>query len=153
MLLFAVHAFFAASAYETLHHFVTDYKVHPILVNFTAALIPVSVASDMLGTLLAKPTLRHTGGWTLCFAALITPLTSAAGWLFWMPDDNGVVGMAIHKWLGTSLAVLVIGLAVWRWWFFKNDRGPSAIYLLVALAIVAGVIVQGHFGGQQTFSM
>jgi hypothetical protein len=31
----------ADSVYETLHQFVSAYKVHPILVNFTAALIPV----------------------------------------------------------------------------------------------------------------
>ena len=47
MLAFALHPILAASVYETLHQFVSAYKVHPILVNFTAALIPVSVASAM----------------------------------------------------------------------------------------------------------
>ena len=80
----------AASVYETLHQFVSAYKVHPILVNFTAALVPVSVGSDVLGWVFGKQSLRDTGWWTLCFAAVITPFTAIAGWLFWMKDDVGV---------------------------------------------------------------
>jgi uncharacterized membrane protein len=53
-------------------------------VGVSAAPIPVSVASDILGRIFGKQTLRDTGWWTLCFAAVITPLTAIAGWLFWM---------------------------------------------------------------------
>jgi uncharacterized membrane protein len=141
----------AASVYETLHQFVSAYKVHPILVNFTAALVPVSAGSDILGWVFGKQTLRDTGWWTLCFAAVITPFTAIAGWLFWMDGDVGVPGMTIHKWLGTSLAVLLVGLVLWRWWFFKSNRRPSVFYLLVALAVIGAVVYQGHLGGDQSF--
>src|SRR4051812_9647620 len=70
---------YAASVYETLHEFVSAYKLHPILVNFTAALVPVSVGSDILGRIFGKQTLRDTGWWTCCFAAVITPFTAIAG--------------------------------------------------------------------------
>jgi hypothetical protein len=59
VLLLTAQLVLAASAAESLRQFVTAYKVHPILVNFTAALIPVSVVSDILGRILAKETLRH----------------------------------------------------------------------------------------------
>ncbi len=146
-----LHPIFVASIYGVLHQFVSSYKIHPILVNFTAALIPVSLGSDILGKVFGKPTLRDTGWWTMCFAACITPFTAIAGWLFWMKDDVGVTNMTIHKWLGTSAAVLLIGIVLWRWWFFKNDRWPSIPYLLVGLAIVGAVIYQGHLGGDQSF--
>ncbi|HZL33823.1 MAG TPA: DUF2231 domain-containing protein [Tepidisphaeraceae bacterium] len=146
-----LHPVFVATIYDAMHQFVSSYKVHPILVNFTAALIPVSVGSDILGRVLRKPTLRDTGWWTMCFAACITPFTAIAGWLFWMKDDVGVTNMTIHKWLGTSAAVLLIGLVLWRWWFFKSDRWPSILYLLIGLAIVGAVIYQGHLGGEQSF--
>jgi uncharacterized membrane protein len=145
------HLLAAASVYETLHQFVSVYKVHPILVNFTAALIPISVGSDVLGWVFRKQSLRDTGWWTLCFAAVITPFTAVAGWLFWTEMDVGVPGMTIHKWLGTSLAVLLVGLVLWRWWFFKGDRRPSVFYLLVALAVVGALVYQGHLGGDQSF--
>ena len=143
----------AASVYETLHQFVSALKVHPILVNFTAALIPVSVGSDILARVFGKQTLSDTGWWTLCFAAIITPFTAVTGWLFWMKYDDGVPGMTIHKWLGTGLAVLIVGLVLWRWWFFKRSSRPSVFYLLVALAVVGAVVYQGHLGGDQSFSM
>jgi uncharacterized membrane protein len=72
--------------------------LHPILVNFTAALLPVSLLSDLLGRLLKRDTLLHAGWWTLLFAAAVTPLTALAGWL-WLRDmpemDHGE--MALHK--------------------------------------------------------
>ena len=146
-----LHPALVASVYGALHHFVSDYKVHPILVNFTAALIPVSVGSDILAKALRKQTLRDTGWWTMCFAACITPFTACAGWLFWMDDDNGATNMTIHKWLGTSAAVLLIGFVLWRWWFFKRDLWPNILYLLVGLVIVGAVVYQGHLGGEQSF--
>jgi uncharacterized membrane protein len=152
MFAFAAHSILAALTYEEMHEFVDSYKVHPILVNFTAALIPISVLSDLLGRLFGRQTLRDTGWWTLCFAAVITPFTATAGWLWWMPDDSKAAGMITHKWLGTSLAVLLIGLAGWRWWFFKSDRWPNFLYLLVALAVVGAVVYQGYLGGEHTFA-
>jgi uncharacterized membrane protein len=135
-----------------LKHFVDQYKLHPILVNFTAALIPVSVGSDFLSRLFRRETLRSTGWWTLLYATIITPFTSVAGWLFWMPDDNGVTGMAIHKWLGTSIPVLLLGLFIWRAYIYRRGRWPEASYLIVGFLMVAVVTYQGHLGGNQVFS-
>ena len=59
--------------------------------------------------------------------------------------------MTIHKWIGTSLAVLLVGLALWRWWFFKSNRRPSVFYLLVTLAVVGALVYQGHLGGDESF--
>ena len=89
------------------------------------------------------------GGETKC------PPASVAERLFGkdLAEDVAEEGLAIHKWLGSSLTVLLVGLALWRWWIFKRDRCPSMFYLLVALAAVAALIYQGHLGGAQSFAM
>jgi uncharacterized membrane protein len=152
MFSFTAHSIFVVVG-DGIRNFVIHYKVHPILVNFTAALIPVSLMSDILGWKLAKASLRDTGWWTLCFAAIITPATALSGWLFWMDDDDGVAGMTIHRWLGTALIVVVLVLAGWRWSYFKDNRWPSVLYFLGTLALVAALVYQGHLGGEQSFSM
>jgi uncharacterized membrane protein len=141
----------AANAINALKTFVSDYKIHPILVNFTAALIPVSVGADIFARILKKESLRATAWWTLVIAACITPFTAIAGWLFWMKDDVGVTGMTIHKWLGTSLAILLVGLVLWRWWSYRKVAWPSVLYLCAGIVVMGALAYQGHLGGDQSF--
>lgn len=140
------------SALAAAKSLVMQYKIHPILVNFTAALVPVSLFSDLLARATGKKTFEDVAWWTLLYAAAVTPLTAAAGWLFWMKDDVGVPGMAIHKWLGTALAALIPLLALWRRRFHKESRGPSTAYLLLGGLLLAALIYQGSLGGAQVFS-
>lgn len=146
-------AFLATAFLPAARQFVMTTKLHPILVNFTAALVPVSFASDLAARLFHSESLRGTGWWTLLMAMVITPFTAIAGWLFWMKDDNGVRAMEIHRWLGSSLAVVLIGVFLWRWRFHRRNTAPSALYFLVAVLVVAALVVQGTLGGNQTFSM
>jgi uncharacterized membrane protein len=127
--------------------------IHPILVNFTAALIPVSVFSDVLGKLLRRESLKHTAWWALLYAAAITPFTALAGW-FWkrsieaaLPPDM----IAIHQWLGISLAAAFIILAVWRGMLHRRSKSPGVAYLLLAALVSGALIYQGHLGGSMTF--
>jgi uncharacterized membrane protein len=128
--------------------------IHPILVNFTAALVPTSFAAELFGRWLRKPSLTSTAWWTLLLAATVTPLTVAAGW-YWMRqmDMPGMDGrqMAIHKWLGISLAVLFIALTAWRGHMFRRDRVPSYGYLSVLMMLCALLTLQGHLGGVMSF--
>ena len=141
-----------AGLLSALKEFVSVTKLHPILVDFTAALVPVSVGSDLIGRLMKAESLRHTAWWTLLYATFITPFTAITGWLFWMGDDNGVTGMTIHKWLGTGLAVLLFVLFAWRAKLRLQGKWASAPYLLVGIIFVAALAYQGHLGGEQVFS-
>ncbi len=134
-----------------LAHLVMQYKIHPILVNFTTALVPVSIGSDFLERWSGRKSFNEVGWWTMLYVAAVTPLTALTGWLFWMKDDVGVQGMMIHKWLGTSLALLVPALALWRAYFYKRNRRPAAGYLFLGLLLVALLIYQGSLGGAQVF--
>lgn len=134
-----------------LQHFVDVTKLHPILVNFTGALVPVSIASDVLACLYKSDSLRKTAWWTLFYATVITPFTAIAGWLFWAHDDNGVLGMTIHKWLGTGLAVLLFGLFAWRLKLHRQHRWATIPYLILGAIFIAALTYQGYLGGQQVF--
>jgi uncharacterized membrane protein len=142
----------AASILPTLKQFVMATKLHPILVNFTAALVPVSVASDIIGRFTKKESFRNTGWWTLFYATIVTPLTAISGWLFWMHDDDGVTGMTIHKWLGTGLAVLLFGLFFWRLNLHRKNQWPTTAYFIAGIIFVVALAYQGHLGGVQVFS-
>ncbi len=135
-----------------LQQFVTVTKLHPVLVNFTVALLPISVASDVAARYLKNESLRNTAWWTLFYATVITPFTAIAGWLFWMSDDNGVTGMTIHKWLGTGLAVLLFGMFAWRLKLHREHRWATIPYLIMGAIFVAVLMYQGHLGGVQVFS-
>lgn len=126
--------------------------LHPILVNFTAALVPVSVASDVLGRMLRRRSLHATGWWTLLYAALATPFTALAGWL-WLRSmgDMDHPGMAVHQWLGTALAAGLAPLVLWRGWLYRKDAVPPVTYLVVAGVLLAALVYQGHLGGTMSF--
>jgi uncharacterized membrane protein len=106
--------------------------VHPLLVNFTAALVPVSLVTDVLGHITGRQSLYAAGWWTLVFGTVITPLTVLAGWL-WLDQMGGMshTAMAVHQWLGTALVGAFGSLLAWRWRYYR-DRPPAAPFLLAA---------------------
>jgi uncharacterized membrane protein/plastocyanin len=129
------------------------FELHPILVNFTAALLPLAFASDLLGRFLNRRSLNNAGAWMVLYAALITPLTAAAGW-WWKSKSAGALPpnvIAVHQWLGTSLGLVFIVLAVWRWRFQKRDEVPSFGYLALTAVSVLALVYQGSLGGLMVF--
>jgi uncharacterized membrane protein len=142
----------AEGAHSFWQSFLARPPLHPILVNFTAALIPVAFVSDLLGRLFGRKSLTSAGWWMLCYAAAITPATALTGWL-WLGDAGDMEHreMLVHKWLGTGLALLLIPFVYWRWRLHKRDEVPGALYLSLAAVLVAALTVQGHLGGMMSF--
>ena len=125
---------------------------HPMLVNFTAALIPVSFAFDALGAWLGKEQLRTVGWWTLLAAAVVTPFTALAGWLWMRSMDHAGHGqMAAHQWLGISLVVVVIALAAWRGWLQRRAAKPGWPYAAAAVLVFGALVYQGELGASMSF--
>lgn len=127
--------------------------IHPILVNFTAALVPISVVSDVLGKLLGRESLKHAAWWSLCYAAAITPFTALAGW-FWKRSIEAALPadlIAVHQRLGISLAVAFVVLTIWRGLLHRRGETPGIAYLLLAVLTTGALMYQGHLGGTITF--
>lgn len=128
-------------------------NAHPVLVNFTAALVPASVLSDMLGKLLRRESLRHAAWWTLLYAAAVTPFTALAGW-FWKRSIEAALSadlIAVHQWLGIWLAFAFPVLVIWRWRFHSRGESPGLAYFATAALTLLALIYQGHVGGSMAF--
>jgi uncharacterized membrane protein len=128
-------------------------ELHPILVNFTAALLPLALLSDLLGLWLKRSSLHSAAAWMVLYAAIITPLTGAAGW-WWEIRSAGTLPpqlIAVHEWLGTSLALVFIVLAIWRWRLYRQNAVPTLPYLVFAVVAVLALIYQGSLGGAMVF--
>jgi plastocyanin/uncharacterized membrane protein len=128
-------------------------QLHPIFVNFTAALLPLALLSDILGRIFRRQSLHNAAWWMVLYAAAITPLTVAAGW-WWKRTAASALPVkliTVHQWLGTSAAVLFVGLAVWRWRIHKRAVPPGIAYLTCALIVVLALVYQGTLGGRMLF--
>jgi uncharacterized membrane protein len=123
-------------------------------VNFTAALLPMALLSDVLLRISHRESLRAVGSWLMVYAAAVTPFTVLAGW-WWKAAgsaDHGRV-MVVHQLLASSAAVLFVFLAVWRWRIHKGGLFPTIPYLVVALLVFLAVVYQGSLGGRMAFGI
>jgi uncharacterized membrane protein len=127
--------------------------IHPILVNFTAALVPASVVSDVAGRVFRKASLHSAAWWMLFYAACITPFTGLAG-LWWKKQVGDALPADLirtHQWLGITLAVVLLALGIWRWRLHERDEVPNGAYLAVAMVAVLALVYQGSLGGKLLF--
>ena len=128
-------------------------EFHPILVNFTAALLPLAFLSDILGLIFRRQSFHQAAWWMVLYAAVITPFTAAAGWWWKLKVGSALPAklITVHQWLGTSAVVLFVVLAVWRWSIHKRNASPGLAYLTFALIIVLALVYQGSLGGRMVF--
>lgn len=126
--------------------------IHPLLVNFTAALVPVSFLCDLAAVWVKKDALRVVAVRTLAFAAVVTPFTALAGWL-WMRsmDHADHWQMPVHLWVGVSIAVVLLSLAVWRVSMQRRGDKPGWLYAVCALLVFAALAMQAELGASMSF--
>lgn len=129
--------------------------IHPILVHFTTALLPVSFVSDIGGRFTDRYSLTPAAWWMLFYGTVATPLTALAGWL-WASDIEKSAGVAAgstlttHQWLGISLVFGFLFLAIWRGRIFVHRRKPNLVYFVFAAIVLAALMYQGYLGGMMT---
>jgi plastocyanin/uncharacterized membrane protein len=128
-------------------------ELHPILVNFTAALLPLALLSDIFGRILRRQALHSAALCMVTYEAIITPLTAAAGWWWKIREGQQLHGelITVHQWLGTVAAVLFIVLALWRWQLHRCAASPSWAYFAFAFISLIALIYQGSLGGAMVF--
>ena len=132
-------------------------NIHMVVVHFPIALLPVALGLDVLGRVFGSRDLHVAGRWTLWIGTLVA---GAAVWsgLEGADDVHAYVTdaadelMDLHQNLQLGTLGAAIGLSLWR----IAARAPfpergGLVYLLIALAMVANLMVASDLGGQMVF--
>ena len=128
--------------------------IHPLLVHFPLALLPVSAAAEAVGFFAAMPSLSHTGWWTIAAAAVAGVATAAAGWrdMLRAPLSEAVhARVHRHRAIGLALATVLVALALWRGWLYVGGQPVPMAYLDLIALTVALALFQGWLGGELVY--
>lgn len=128
--------------------------LHPIMVHFPLALLPLSVGADAVGLFAGIASLSDTGWWALLGAALASLVTVAAGFYDMSRAPlTEEVHHRVHRHMrvGLLLGVAIIGLAVWRGVLFAHTQVVPIFYLDLAVLTVALAMFQGWLGGELVY--
>jgi len=132
-------------------------NVHPLLVHFPIALLPVALLLDVLGLLFRSRDLQVSGRWALWLGTLGA---AAAVWSGIEGADDvhpyvteaadAIMDRHMDLQLGTLGAA--VGLSLWR----LAARAPFPtrgrfLYLLIAAGMVLNLLVASDLGGQMVF--
>jgi uncharacterized membrane protein len=131
-------------------------NLHPVIVHFPIALLPIALGLDLLGWLFESSELYAAGRRTLWLGTLSAVAAVASG-LLGADDVHPYVSdaadqlMDVHMDMQLGTLGAAIGLSLWRLAVVPfPDRG-RLVYLLVSAAMVLNMLVASDFGAQMVF--
>lgn len=127
-------------------------QIHPMLVHFPLALLPLSVGADALGRATSNDALLAFGKTAACGAA-VGALASAATGLI-AGEEVNVEGESMdmlitHRNLNVVATMVASGMAVWRF----GRRTPSAGYLAIGAVGIGVVAYSAYLGGKLVYEI
>ena len=125
-------------------------EVHPALVHFPVALLPVAIGADAAGVLTRTRELLVIGRWCIAAAAVSAGFAGLSGFIAQEEvnaDPEAMKIMQTHRTLNIGALGAMIGLAVAR----SKMRRPGLGYLLAGLATVVTVGVSAYLGGKMVY--
>jgi len=131
---------------------------HPIFVNFTIALLAMSVIFFWAGRFIPfqrwKNELTIVARWCLWTAAIITIITVGLGfYAYYTVTHNKTTHavMIIHRnWALIAFAILWI-TAIWSWFIFRNNKKTNVFFLMTLLIALTAVTVTAWYGAELVF--
>ncbi len=126
-------------------------EVHPALVHFPIALLPVAIAADAVGVATKNRELLAVGKWGMYGTALSAALAGIFGFI--AQEEVNVEGEAretlqTHRTLNIGALAVATTLALVR----GSRRKPGLGYLLAGLGTIAAVTYSAYLGGKLVYA-
>lgn len=121
-------------------------EVHPSLVHFPIALLPVSVGADVAGRATGNRGLLETARYTIGIAAVGAVLAGVSGLVAQeeVKAEGETMDMLItHRNLNIGATILAGAMAIWR----SRRYRPSLGYLGIGLAGAGALAYSAYLGG------
>lgn len=125
-------------------------ELHPSVVHFPIALLPVSIASDALGLLTDNRSLMELGRLTMPIAAASGALAGVLGLIAQevvQTDEEGAAMLVTHRTLNLGLIGAAAAMAVSR----LRRKKPDPAYLAIGAAGIGVMIYSAYLGGQMVY--
>lgn len=126
-------------------------EVHPALVHFPIALLPVAIGADALGLVTKNRELYPVGRIGIMLAAASAAVAGVFGFIAQEEvdiDDETRPILQTHRTLNIAALGVVTALAIRR----AAQKRPGAGYLLAGLAAIATVGVSAYLGGKLVYA-
>ncbi len=119
-------------------------RLHPMIVHFPIAFFPAALFTAIVGR--RRPAFAKPVQFLVVAGGIIAPIAAVLGWFdggFDFATDDAL--LQSHRWLGTAIGIVALGLAIWALRKPEQDRSPG---MIVGLAVITvAIVVQGWFGG------
>ena len=117
-------------------------RLHPIIVHFPIAFFPAALFTAIVGR--RRPAFAAPVQFLVVAGGIIAPIAAILGWLDAMSADPDPL-LTVHRWLGTSIGVAGLALAIFALRRPQAYRGRGMIAVLTIVTVA--IVVQGWLGG------
>jgi uncharacterized membrane protein len=126
------------------------HEVHPALVHFPLALLPLSIGADLLGRVTGNEALRDLGRTTMPLAAVSGLVAGAAGLMAQTEveaDGRAMEMLKTHRTLNLGLVAIAGAMSAYR----SRTEKPGVGYLAMGLAGCAAMTYSAYLGGAMVY--
>ncbi|HEX7117724.1 MAG TPA: DUF2231 domain-containing protein [Longimicrobiales bacterium] len=126
-------------------------EVHPSLVHYPIAFLPLAIGADAIGKVTGSRTMLATGKLGIALTAATGALAGVFGLIAQeeveLRDDRAGDILVTHRTLNMGFVALATAMAVVR----MRRRKPSLRYLATGLASIGAVAYSAYLGGKMVY--
>ena len=127
---------------------------HPLVVHFPIAFLFSFFLLDVVGNVTKKAKWREVAAYFLYAGAIGAVLTVIVGFIaaYSLPHNMAVHGLMLkHQYLGVSVMLLSIGLAVWRYKVAEIVGGAQHFFVTLSAVMYLLLIFGADLGGYMVY--